>query len=62
MIFHRANTLMTSTTGTAIKIIICFTAVSDDFAAAMATDRSQFMNRALEAIKGMFRSRRNNFK
>jgi len=43
--------------GAAEELVVRFDAVSDDPAAAVVASRREFMNRALEAIEGMPRSR-----
>lgn len=54
MIFHFVDTLLAGTIGTTVKRLVRLNPMTDDSAAAVMADRSQLVNRALEAIKSMF--------
>jgi hypothetical protein len=62
MILYHSHTRLSGAVGTAVESFIGLDAVPDDLAPAVITDRSERLDRTLEAIKGMSRARRNNFK
>jgi hypothetical protein len=58
VIDNLARPFLARTVRTTVECAIGLDPMADDLAATMITDRGQFMNRALEAIKYMCRARR----
>jgi hypothetical protein len=59
VIFDFTHARLMRTIGATVECIIGFDAVPDDLTAAMVTDRGEFVNRALEAVKRMLRASSN---
>ena len=51
MIFHFGDARLVRAVGAAVERVVGLDAVPDDLAAAMITDRREFVDRALEAIE-----------
>ena len=62
MVLHFRDTRLPGTVCTTVEGLTGLDAMPDNFATTVVTDRSEFLNSALEAIKRMSRVRCNDFK
>jgi hypothetical protein len=61
MVDRAANPGLAGTVGATVIIALRLDAMTDNLAATVRADRRQFVDRALEAVEGMFTSSRDDF-